>query len=592
MYPPPDPNETILEKIRKKPRLLIVWPALLLLCLSAGVFVLALNFSDRPESGPLMAGAVVAAIFAIGVLIVVSVVRWLVRKHLRATLIALTSLVVLVSLFYLEEDWRGRRDWKNFEQQQEAKGEKFDFASFVPPAVPDDQNFAMTPIVASSYAFMLDKNGHQLMTYKNSIVNRLAMRVDFGSGWNVPIGDWAVGTVTDLRPWQTYYQRANILTNRPGLIATNEGASPQAAATDVLLALQRYDSDIEELRQAAALPYSRFPLQYDNDDPSSILLPHLSALSSAAKLLQLRAIAELQLGQSEKAAADIKLILRLVAASQSEPFLVSALGRIFQVNFARQTIYEGLANHQFSDTQLAALDLPLAQLDFLADYQRTMRSQAAYIPRMVDYFQRTHNLGVIPRAFGGGPNPLIQKIIDTACAIVPAGWFQENKVSFSKFYLEECLPLVDMEHRKVSPAAADRAETKVLNEMHYPGPYNVLQGLILQATGGMLGNNYIPVEKFVYAQECVDLTRVAIALERYRLAHGQYPSTLDALAPQFLAKVPHDIIGGGNLKYRITGQNFILYSIGWNGIDDGGLRNPMKDTQPVWTRGDWVWQYP
>jgi len=34
----------------------------------------------------------------------------------------------------------GKRAWEKFKGEQEAKGERLDFASFVPPPVPDDQN--------------------------------------------------------------------------------------------------------------------------------------------------------------------------------------------------------------------------------------------------------------------------------------------------------------------------------------------------------------------------------------------------------------------------------------------------------------------
>ncbi len=68
----------------------------------------------------------------------------------------------------------------------------------------------------------------------------------------------------------------------------------------------------------------------------------------------------------------------------------------------------------------------------------------------------------------------------------------------------------------------------------------------------MLSDDYLGVKKFAYAQSSVDLARTAIALERYRLAHGDYPESLDALAPQFIEKVPHDVIGGGPLHYRRT----------------------------------------
>ena len=49
------------------------------------------------------------------------------------------------------------------------------------------------------------------------------------------------------------------------------------------------------------------------------------------------------------------------------------------------------------------------------------------------------------------------------------------------------------------------------------------------------------MKKFARIQADVDLARVACALERYRLAHGSYPETLDALAPQFIEKLPHDL---------------------------------------------------
>ena len=46
----------------------------------------------------------------------------------------LVGLAVFVSLFYAEEDWRGWHAWQKFKREWEAKGEKFDFASVVPPA--------------------------------------------------------------------------------------------------------------------------------------------------------------------------------------------------------------------------------------------------------------------------------------------------------------------------------------------------------------------------------------------------------------------------------------------------------------------------
>jgi hypothetical protein len=93
-------------------------------------------------------------------------------------------------------------------------------------------------------------------------------------------------------------------------------------------------------------------------------------------------------------------------------------------------------------------------------------------------------------------------------------------------------------------------------------------------------------------QTTVHLARIAIALERHFLAHKQYPETLDALVPQFIAKLPHDVINGQPLKYRRTQTGgFILYSVGWNEKDDGGtvVMTSGKTPSVDMAKGDWVW---
>jgi hypothetical protein len=104
----------------------------------------------------------------------------------------------------------------------------------------------------------------------------------------------------------------------------------------------------------------------------------------------------------------------------------------------------------------------------------------------------------------------------------------------------------------------------------------------------------IVAKRSVFAQSSVDLARVACALERYRLVHGEFPETLDALAPQFIEKLPHDVINGQPLHYRRTnGGQFILYSVGWNEKDDGGVVEIRgSDGWVDIEKGDWVWRYP
>ena len=270
---------------------------------------------------------------AVAVIIVISVagtslfffIRWLCCwRNFRRFLLGLAGLAVLIALFYAEEDWRGWHAWQKFKHEWEAKGERFDMASVIPPTVPNDQNFAMAPIwVESMKAVLGPKNSRSWFGNKfpdngrTNFTDRLALDIVRNNDWgNEPTnGNWAKGTITDLKPWQTYY-RTPAATNRDSTIETNEfsvALQPQSPAADVLLALGKYDSTIEELRQASLLPYSRFPLNYDDENPAEIMLPHLAALKRCAQVLEQRAVAELQNNQSEKALEDIKLTLRLTA---------------------------------------------------------------------------------------------------------------------------------------------------------------------------------------------------------------------------------------------------------------------------------------
>ncbi|MCS6976040.1 MAG: hypothetical protein NZM31_03385 [Gemmatales bacterium] len=63
---------------------------------------------------------------------------------------------------------------------------------------------------------------------------------------------------------------------------------------------------------------------------------------------------------------------------------------------------------------------------------------------------------------------------------------------------------------------------------------------------------------------------IAFALAAYRSEHGQYPETLDALAPEYLPTVPNDVFTGKPLIYRRTQQGYLLYSPGPNDLDEAG----------------------
>jgi hypothetical protein len=540
-------------------------------------------------------------------------VQWLFSIGWRRLLFALACFATLIALFYAEEDWRGWHAWNQFKHKWEAKGEKFDWQSVVPPPVPEDQNFAFSPVWIAEIRSTLGAKRAESW-YGNRIygedVSKLLPLVPVsqsglvGTNWwsshqpNEPEwpGNWATAHIPDLKPWQAYYRGVETTNPAAGIPITPQ---PQSPAADVLLALSKFDPVFKQLRQDSARPYSRFPIGYDDENKASIILPHLAAVKRYSLVLRLRAIAELQAGQTDKALDDVKLSLRLADAVRTEPCLISQLVRIAMLQITLQPVYQGLAQHLWSEAQLAALDSELAKLDFLADWQKVQKSEIIFSAEEANYLRHHRDYANVfaqmDLRYSGDA-----KFLFAIYRFMPGGWFYQSALKNGRTVLEYS-PAVNQDTKTISPALIRRADSAARSAVSLFDPLDSLKKTF-NSEFIFMGNF---LKQIAFGQASVDLARTAIALERYRLAHGEYPASLDALAPQFTEKVPHDVIGGppsqGSgatsrpLHYRRTSDGqFVLYSVGWNERDDGGVVVFNKGSNPAVNHdeGDWVWRYP
>ena len=106
--------------------------------------------------------------------------------------------------------------------------------------------------------------------------------------------------------------------------------------------------------------------------------------------------------------------------------------------------------------------------------------------------------------------------------------------------------------------------------------------------------------KTAFEQTAADTAGIACAVERFKLAKGKLFESLGELVPQFMEKLPHDVITGQPLKYRRTEDGYYaIYSVGWNERDDGGVTGFKKGAADVPVKkgehdvpeeGDWVWR--
>ena len=72
------------------------------------------------------------------------------------------------------------------------------------------------------------------------------------------------------------------------------------------------------------------------------------------------------------------------------------------------------------------------------------------------------------------------------------------------------------------------------------------------------------------------LARVALPLSAYKQKTGSYPDDLGILTPDFITEIPLDPYGNEPLIYRREDEGFIVYSVGYDHEDDGGIYEPEE----------------
>jgi hypothetical protein len=510
--------------------------------------------------------------------------RWLCRwRHLRRVLFVFACLVTLIVLAYTEEDWRGRRAWQRHRRECEARGEEFSIAALVPPPVPDERNFALTPLLRPALDFVRGPQG--LIWADSNALARLkrmsaALEPQDARRTNdyLVLGNLERGTFADLSACAEFY-RGN--TNYP------QAAETVSAPERILFALGRFDPELKELREAAvSRPYCRFPIRYDEEPPWAMLFPHLANLKALTCLTYVRATAELETSHSADALEDLKLGLRLSDCIREEPMLINHLVRISALAIDLQIVREGLVRHAWNDAQLALIETNLASLNLLAEYKRAMRGERACSTEGIDFVRRQ----------GFRSNPLAYFDIDNERGVsslssgfnpFPSGWFYQNMLTVSRHFEVYSLPAADERARRVFPEVNENGRRAV--QQMWPGPYTLLAKMLLPALERV-------AQRSARMQTYVDTTRVACAMERYRIANRSIPDSLDALVPRFIASIPNDVIDGKPLRFRrqVDG-GYLIYSVGWNQTDDGGELASVqkgKETSIDFTKGDWVWELP
>jgi hypothetical protein len=276
--------------------------------------------------------------------------------------------------------------------------------------------------------------------------------------------------------------------------------------------------------------------------------------------------------------ADIETALALSEAAVSQPLLITALVRFSLNEAAISPIWAGLAERRWEDAHLARLVERLDQVNVAADMQRSLRGERVFALTLL-----SAAAGRVDSEPGLGVDQLAA--MSRAMRWWPRAILYRNQINIARAYQQLLIDPVDPTGRSIRIHESE--EHRAIRARHHSfSPYNFFTPMLLGAMDKSL-------DKAVASQTTVTLARVACALERHRLAYAQYPETLDELVPRFLPRVPPDPVNGGPLRYRRDDPDqFILYSIGLNQQDDGGVPAVLRRVPfgPDAPSGDWVWR--
>ncbi len=493
-------------------------------------------------------------------------------KTKRVSLILLGAVLAVAALLvaaYFFEEKLGREEWERVRAEMEARGETFDFAKLAPPNVPDDENFAMTPLLRPMLDYDFDPETHA-QTWRDPAGKERAESIRLGGrdARDMPrVVGWQEGKSIPLEEWAAWFRASDVY-------EVPAGGTPAEA---VLGALRKFDPEIDELTEAASRPFGRFPVHYG--EGARATLGHLNVLMGIEKIIALRASARLDAADTDGALEDVLSLFRIQWLMREEITLIDHLVAISLFDVSVQPIWEARLNHRWNDQQWAKVEDALARFDFLSGYQRAMRGEVAFAKVVYQSVHRDPKSLREVLAWGGAEEtgwmtPLL----------FLRGTLYRSQAYHAQMAFDHLIPVLDPASHRVLVENSDAFDEEVASQQsRAPRPHRILALMSLPVFSS------VQVRSAQAAALC-DLARVAIALERYRLATGAYPARLDALGPRFLDPVPHDVITGEPLKYRPVAESIQLYSVGWNTTDEGGALARKPDGKSLDRKlGDWIW---
>ncbi|MSU62031.1 MAG: hypothetical protein EXS31_06495 [Pedosphaera sp.] len=542
---------------------------------------------------------------------------------MRRPLFALAALATLLGLAWAIENWRGARAWNVAKRDLIARGEPLAMERLLPPRPPDEQNFAMTPLLRPLLDYTRSSNRLAGSVWRNpgafssltairlpevrrpeletsSIAKRNVRRPEheatdgrfdlFAQAFGIRM---AVPKPADPRISPELIIRYGLLPpGRKAQQPTNEteiAAAITDPAAEVLKFLDRFKPEMDEIATALRRPHCHFPVHWE--DNFSTLLPHLAPLKSFSTMFSVRAAARLAKRDSAGGFEDAMTCLQLANASEKDPLFISQLVGLSQERIAQHAVWEGLVEHRWNEAQLAEFQREFARSDARERFLFAIRGERVLANNTFDGWASFPGREIdLPMLEETQPYWGLRWL-----KWIP-GWIRQNQVRHNRFYDL----LIEQTKQTNWPANlarhANQGATLQEARLAEISPYNAITRALVLGLAEAKANQQF---KAARAQVTEHLAEVACALERFRIAHGTYPKELSELMPNYLTAVPRDPMSEGQLRYERIDEKeslefgwFNLWSVGPDGKDDAGTMSAPMSAQNIDQQGDWVWPLP
>ena len=318
--------------------------------------------------------------------------------------------------------------------------------------------------------------------------------------------------------------------------------------------LEKNQEAIKHLQRAGTLQRSRYPI--DLTRGHATLLPHLSDLRGTVRLLCLKAILHAERHEQEAAVEALVSAFGVANTEAATPVLISQMVRQSSQSTALSALERVLNRTDLDEQHLASLyQTVTTAYDPNAIARGFVGERCMVIAVLRD--PRSTGLGFEPIIASEGPS-LLQ--LHAARAVGLTDRLLVQYIAYVDRFLK-ALKLPPYQRLKaVGPLEREHDE---MREAHPDLTWT------MPTLARFFRNDLAHMTK-------LEVAGIALAVERYRLANNALPEQLIDLAPRFLESVPLDPYDGQPLRYRQLDPGFVVYSIGPDGVEDGGKERPAK----------------